>query len=284
MANLRSSAPGSRSRGAAVRTEQTPDTEASEYLGVSESDAQEDPSLIGEVFRGVVFKKINVPSRVAAGETFTVTGVVKLDAAPLVKRAARVRLESPITGEQVTDLGTLSNGDTKSFSFSLTAPDQPGSTGSVKLFGEYGDNFGGYSTSDESGPQRFEIVTSQAKTVDSLLSLAPSIIGGGAAGWGASRVLDRPLESRRYTIAGAALGGATQFYFDRFDPLGTVSLPSLPVYQLAAVGAAGFGVAALLSATGASDVLGALGETAGTAVDQGRRAVSSGRRAVNGAA
>jgi len=249
---------------------------AGQFVGVDDRQLQSTPEeFFGEWFKGLHFRKQNIPSRAPAGGTVRLTGVVHFDAATvqITKRGGRVRVLSPHLSQAREQTFTdLRHCKTRRFSIEIPVPDTPGSEISVRLkAGHTNPVAGGYATDSTIGPFRIQVLSEgelqRAQAIDAL----PWAIGGAGAG-----LLVDNFRGGNNTAAAAIGGGAGGVALRALSnsQVGNV-IPQVDPVPLALAGAGLAGIGIFLNQSGASEVLQPAGEAAGQAIDAGRKAISS---------
>jgi len=246
----------------------------STLVGVDPSRVESDPdTFFGEVFKGATFTKLNVPDRVAAGDDIRVTGVVKFDAPSVVitTRGMRVRASGPGLQTDISERYTnIQHGNTRAFSITIPTPSDAGSTVAFSMNGESTTLTGDWRTDETTGPFRVDVVTQGEAAASTALGYGPWIAAGAGAGYLVDAFRGGP-RNLRLIAAGGGLGAAGKTLLPR---LSTFDF-QFPTTEVAVLGGTAAALAVLLNSTGASGVLGATGDVAGSAISTAGDAVRS---------
>lgn len=186
------------------------------------------------VFNGAIFGDVNVPSKVAAGDTIVVNGVAGFDCPHcVVDREIRVVLQATHLGDdRIEPVGDLNGrGQTAPFEFRIPAPQEPGTGVSIRLQAQRREQWtGSWITDNTAGPFSVNVVSPGEQITSDLLAWAPWAVGGGAVGVGAAHVTDRTRLGGG--VLGAGLGVSAKVLTDTFE----VDQPEFPLVPVAATG------------------------------------------------
>lgn len=242
-----------------------PGGEEINLVGVDGQQVESNPQqYIGEVFKGAHFRKLSVPDTVRAGGTIKVKGVVHFDSPTQVVFTVgmRVRAFGPSLQEDVIErYRNIQHCNARAFTLEIPAPETVGQTVTFNVAGESTTVTGDWDTGDQRGPFRVKTVSSGEKTTEQAVSVAPYAAAGAGAGYLVNQIRGGPTNLRLIGAGAAAGVGLKTFGPD----LSTIDI-NFPTTEIAVLGGTAAALAILLNSTGASDVLGAGGEVAGSAI------------------
>lgn len=202
-----------------------------------------------EILQGAVIEEFTIPGSAVAGETINISGVLGYDDTPGFSAELRIVLEASNLSEPRTEEFDMTAGETEPFSFSIPAPQNPGTSVTVRLKGQVGAFLGGWNTDDTVGPETINIVSPGQKSRERVLDVAPWVLGGATVGTGVGLAADEIGP-----VPGAAIGagaGLSSFLITDRELLPQFSFPTTEVVATSLLLGTG---AILLSQVGGVDL------------------------------
>lgn len=103
-----------------------------------------------ELINRAEIRRVVMPSRVDPGERFSITGRIGMRSVFAGQRPVRVTIDAPWMASPITrQIGELGYNDEETFSFLLTAPNNPGATYDISVIVEWRQTIGGWDQSDQ---------------------------------------------------------------------------------------------------------------------------------------
>lgn len=234
------------------------------------------------------FSRINIPGKVAAGETFRVGGKIFLDALASITDVDTRVIVTALGQEKVVDTNKLGAGEGDAFSVEFDAPSTTGQEFTVEVDAQVNppNYIPGIPSGWQTKTNRSKLVNSAPRSevaADRLLDYAPYALAGGGLGYVASQ--GRGTDPQTTALVGAAAGAGAKWL--GFTPGSVTGLVPGPLEVLPYVALLGTGIVAvslLRTYTGGavSDVTSAVGDRVGSTVSRGvKRAASDARSAVS---
>lgn len=180
-------------------------------------------------------KNVQVPDRIGAGDTLTVSGRLDFDYDPIVgylfPRPARVIVRAG-GDEAVAELGGMGRQETRNWSVSLTPSASPGQTLNVEIIGQGDDAFFGW-TDVDTRIETVNVQTESQEQVDDAFRYLPWVVGGAGLG-GAYSYQQNGTFDTTPVLVGGGVGVVGREYAQRVGV--DIPIPEVPTRELAVIG------------------------------------------------
>lgn len=189
-------------------------------------------------FKQAHFKELDVPQTVAAGETFTVSGVLHWDFVGTNNIECRAVADPDWGSERRKNVGKLDHCQNASFSITLRAPQTPGETKTLAMKAQNNPPLSDWETNQLETFQ-IEVVTQTKRQTEQAVQFAPWVVGGGIGGFALSRTR-AGLPRWPTTAVGAGVGAVGKLAWDESaEKRRAFNVPLVEVVAITAALAAG---------------------------------------------